>query len=80
MLVAKISFYFENAKKNGRKVSGKVWIPIFYKVKVKDSHPIPQLTKNTSVGYKHSFDAFISVLIIKFCLSTSRLTQRYFKP
>ena len=80
MLVAKISFYFENAKKNGRKVSGKVWISIFYKVKVKDSHPIPQLIKNTSIGNKHSFDAFISVFIIKFCLSTSRLTQRYFKP
>ena len=43
-------------------------------------HPMPQLIKNTSVGYKHSLDAFISVLIIKICLSTSRLTQRYFKP
>ena len=43
-------------------------------------HPMPQLIKNTSVGYKHSLDAFISVLTIKFCLSTSRLTQRYFKP
>lgn len=26
-------------------------------------HHIPQLIKNTSVGYKHSLDAFISVFI-----------------
>ena len=36
MLVAKISFYFENAKKNGRKVSEKVRNPhtLFFKVKI----------------------------------------------
>ena len=26
-------------------------------------HPIPQLIKNTSVGYKHSFGTFSSVFI-----------------